>query len=433
MPAKELYQIELADIQNFDERFFESAFSGDICNNFYNNYTTNEVEKAQITPENSFDATASLTLSAYDLEQCFRYSSDGLAGSTEQSNSIDVSLLSNSDTQLIPDPLSFDSSQMTEFAELLCPVLLPALENPLPAPPACVLNQETKACPQATSSATTKKSPKNLQQPVILLAQDRFKVNEKALLQITVLFDNTMVTCLKCSIDYHGYCGSINSVTRQSAFLINKYRGDFEVNPRNFGGEPNIEGRLSLSSCVHQRVKYDREIDELHGSITNIVYKTSTVFSIDAPYEPQYYRFETNSEGKLVNESKCGLCPYCEDVKFLPFKNSSYLSHLTLEHGIFSNNYLTPDGIHFGRYRVTKRERKGSSSQREFKVREVDAMLCPKCFSVIEVGCWTMKHNKLLSYFRHFKNCHGEDTTKTKNADQLPQIRPRGRRLTVVS
>lgn len=264
-----------------------------------------------------------------------------------------------------------------------------------------------------------------------LRVDQRFQILDTSQVQLTITHDDTTIACLECSIDYHGYTGTIINTITQLKLLINTMKVEAPM-----GVPPSLAYLYSNKeyiSCVYQRVKYERDISELHGTISNVMYKASSVFGMESPYEPQFYRFELDEEGDRLNESKCGLCAYCEEVRFLPFKNSSYLSHMTLAHGIFSNNYLTPEGTNYGKYHVSKKEKTRSKYKKEVKVREVDAIMCPICAEVIEVGCWSMKSNKLLSYFRHFKNVHGDDTTKPEMAIQHPVVRPRGRTLHILN
>ncbi|CUM62606.1 uncharacterized protein PRCAT00000159001 [Priceomyces carsonii] len=257
------------------------------------------------------------------------------------------------------------------------------------------------------------------------------QANDKVPLSVV----GSSVTCLSVGIDYGGYTGTILELIEDCPSLLNNY-----CKPHNTEEQKqnalvlylDFNGPISSASAVKQRTKYVRNIDAIQNSVRDIVYKTSSVFSLLNPYEPQYYRFELNENGNLANETKCGMCPYCEEVKFLPFKNSSYLSHLTLEHGIFSNNYLTPNGLYYGKYLISKKDKIGAEKNSP-KAREVDGIQCPQCFEVIEVGCWSMKSNKLLSYFRHFKNKHGDEIDFLKDkAIQDPAIQPRGRTLKVI-
>lgn len=282
---------------------------------------------------------------------------------------------------------------------------------------------------------------------------ERFKLlTSHDSINLTIM--ESSIQCLSIMIDYHGYTGSLTGVP-----IMNKTLKNEAVNPQAKQStdaklielvETNIPAvQPSPISALWQRIKYSRDISALLNTITNIVYKKSSIYDFGNPYEPQYYRFELDDFGELINESKCGMCAYCEKVKFLPFKNSSYLSHLTLEHGIFSNNYLTPEGIYYGRYLFTKNAiydsdtTPNSESSEEFNVirkkhfhkpRVAEAVACPACFEIIEVGCWKMKSNPLLSYFRHFKKHHKSLTNKRANFQTNPllTISKRGRKLQVV-
>ncbi|KAM9929519.1 hypothetical protein OXX80_009657, partial [Metschnikowia pulcherrima] len=189
------------------------------------------------------------------------------------------------------------------------------------------------------------------------------------------------------------------------ASLVRKHLVEYYSMPEHeelVGALPSADipaSAISLISGVLQRKIHMRDISSIIGSVHSIAYVKSGRFSIHNPYEPQYYRYELDAKGKAVNESKCGMCAFCPTVKFLPFKNSSYLSHMTLEHGIFASNFVVPEGLYYGKYRMVR-------STDPSKTRTVKALQCPACFQVIEVACWKNKTNPLLSYFRHFKKLH---------------------------
>lgn len=260
----------------------------------------------------------------------------------------------------------------------------------------------------------------------------RFQVLNNSHIDIHISDDTTSTTCLGCNINYEGYSGTITNIDYMNPYLINRFSlSTFNI-PKATVIYP-IQGDISSMLCLHQRTRYDRDIWELHGTVSNIAYKTSSAYSAEVPYEPQYYRFELDSQGQRINMSKSGMCPYCPQVRFLPFKNLSYLSHLTLEHGIFSNNFLTPEGLAHGQYRINKSSKNTSKSTKEGKERLVDGIVCPHCHDVIEVGCWSLKHNKLLNYFRHFKIVHGDDTTNSMLAvGQITPVKARGRKLRIL-
>lgn len=236
----------------------------------------------------------------------------------------------------------------------------------------------------------------------------------------TVTVIPSYVQCLNIVLDYHGYTGTITRIVLNNAItnvayqqhdsayrssLMKKPLVEFYSVPEHeelVGSIPagnGAETPISLISGVLQRKIHIRDIASILTSVQLIAYVKSGRFSIHNPYEPQYYRYELDAKGKAVNESKCGMCAFCPTVKFLPFKNSSYLSHMTLEHGIFASNFVVPEGLYYGRYRMVR-------STDPSKTRTVKALQCPACFQVIEVACWKNKTNPLLSYFRHFKKLH---------------------------
>ncbi|KAM9920627.1 hypothetical protein OXX59_007049 [Metschnikowia pulcherrima] len=236
----------------------------------------------------------------------------------------------------------------------------------------------------------------------------------------TVTVVPSYVQCLNIVLDYHGYTGIINRIilnnaitnvayqqhdTSYRASLVRKHLVEYYSMPEHeelVGALPSADipaSAISLISGVLQRKIHMRDISSIIGSVHSIAYVKSGRFSIHNPYEPQYYRYELDAKGKAVNESKCGMCAFCPTVKFLPFKNSSYLSHMTLEHGIFASNFVVPEGLYYGKYRMVR-------STDPSKTRTVKALQCPACFQVIEVACWKNKTNPLLSYFRHFKKLH---------------------------
>lgn len=280
-----------------------------------------------------------------------------------------------------------------------------------------------------------------------------FKFTDKNSVKLTIL--ESSIQCLSMMIDYHGYSGKLIELPVLNKDMTNKainsnYSQVVDAKLIALIQPDPLDNQPPPISTLWQRIKYTRDISELYDTITNIVYKKSSIYDTNNPYEPQYYRFEVDDHGELVNESKCGMCAYCEKAKFLPFKNSSYLSHLTLEHGIFSNNYLTPEGIYHGNYLITKNTYEDSDTtpsespeeadgsvlkkRNQHKPRATEGIACPACFEIVEVGCWKMKSNPLLSYFRHFKKHHKNLTNQRANFQTNPllTISKRGRKLQVL-
>lgn len=232
------------------------------------------------------------------------------------------------------------------------------------------------------------------------------------------------IQCLSVVLDYRGYQGEIqrivvnNNITnfaytkhdaQQQRKLYSLPISELYVAGCNmeFVGFPGSDSAPSISivSGILQRKIYIRDISAVANAVSLILYVELPKFNINLPYEPQIHRFELDNRGSVVNETKCGLCPFCPTIKFLPFKNSSYLSHLTLEHGVYANSFVVPEGLYYGKYSITR-------NVDVHKTRTVRAIQCPACFQVVEVSCWKNKANPLLSYFRHFKKKH-QNLTKT--------------------
>lgn len=232
------------------------------------------------------------------------------------------------------------------------------------------------------------------------------------------------IQCLSVVLDYRGYQGEIQRIIVNNNITNVAYNAhdpqqqqklySLPINEpfvpdctMEFVGfpSPNQVPHISNVSGILQRKIYIRNISAVVNAVTLILYVELSKFNINLPYEPQIHRYELDNRGAVVNETKCGLCPFCPTVKFLPFKNSSYLSHLTLEHGVYANSFVVPEVLYYGKYAVTR-------NVDVQKTRTVKAIQCPACFQVVEVSCWKNKANPLLSYFRHFKKKH-QNLTKT--------------------
>lgn len=253
-----------------------------------------------------------------------------------------------------------------------------------------------------------------------------------------ITLQNSHVKCLDVNLDYHGYEGKITKVILNND--ITNYHRDSGFNPdylpperrevlhmpyefrrgEYLEGDPwctqpdGLKVELHCHMGLVERKIYIRDISEIFDLVTRITYLLNTEFDINRPYEPQYTRYETDQYGKFINETKCGLCAFCKVVKFLPFKNSSYLSHMTLEHGVFSDHFVVPEGTNFGKYIVSK----GDEREPE-KTKEIEALQCPDCFEIVEMNCWSTKKNPLLKYFRHYKKEHSK-----KQNNVLSKVNP---------
>lgn len=253
--------------------------------------------------------------------------------------------------------------------------------------------------------------------------------------QVKVTISPSSIQCLSLIIDYHGFTGRMTEtiindgitnlayaphdqekqMARAQKLLHEGHRVANETKYIGCGSITSTRSRdsICLVSGVLQRQVYIRDISPIFDKVSLVAYVLSSRFDVNNPYEPQYYRYEVDNQGMLVKESKCGLCSFCDQVKFLPFKNSSYLSHLTLEHGVFANSYVIPEGLYYGEYKMNK-------SSDPAKCRIVKGVQCPACFQIVEVSCWRNKLNPLLSYFRHFKKHHLNLTKTFINSDIDP-------------
>lgn len=222
------------------------------------------------------------------------------------------------------------------------------------------------------------------------------------------------IQCLSVELDYHNFTGLIdhvvinNNLTNYACHehdvqrcleeALDRISEPYHPQPNEvFDGAP--QHPIGLESGVLQRKIYFRDLSSIKDMVSFITYERSERFHVNRPYEPQFIRYELDEENMIVTESKCGLCSYCPKVNFYPFKNSTYLSHLSLMHGIFPNNFVVPEGLYVGLYQVS---RSPYSKNRSI----IEALKCPVCFEVIPIRCWKTKANPLLSYFRHFKKSH---------------------------
>lgn len=233
----------------------------------------------------------------------------------------------------------------------------------------------------------------------------------------------TDVSCIGVKLDYGTYVGdSISLLNIQPKHLCNTYVNlETETANNDICQEVLDEKNPKFNNLypVYYRQKNTRDLHLLLGSIDNIIYYRSLSFGIDQPYEPEYYRIETDEDGNQISETLSGCCAYCKTVKFLPFKNSSYLSHMALEHGIYSSGYFTPNWRNLGRY--TRLETSTGV------VTLIEAVQCAECSQLIDTSGWSSKKNKMLGYFRHFKLKHNSLTIDKNCAYQYPPIKLRGR------
>lgn len=177
--------------------------------------------------------------------------------------------------------------------------------------------------------------------------------------------------------------------------------------------------------CFINRTCYIRLSLEQLQPYENIRYEKNPNFHISRPYEPQYIRYEWDPEEDLpINPSRCGLCPFCDKVNFLNLKTSSYAQHLALTHGVYTDNFLTPNPYNFGEYKLVK-----SGSDRITTPHENNRLgvVCPSCNQIIGTHCsqTTAKDRSLNNYLRHFRDYHrkrGKGTNKCAQYDFFSRL-----------
>lgn len=246
--------------------------------------------------------------------------------------------------------------------------------------------------------------------------------------------------CLSVHLDYHGYTGDIKEVVindaitnwamaphsaqKQLALCLGAAPEEYEltrrVEFRRFRKtavrmepglrKPSSEVPLTIALCVLQRQYFVRDISSIFDKVTLVCYIRLRHSGLDAPYEPQYYRYEVGEAGQLVGETKCGMCSFCPTVRFFPLKNLCYLAHLSLEHGVYANGFVVPEGRYYGTYEKTT----------PTGTKQVWGIQCPACFEPVEVGCSKLKANPLLTYFRHFKKRHTAHALCFTSSDVAP-------------
>lgn len=145
-----------------------------------------------------------------------------------------------------------------------------------------------------------------------------------------------------------------------------------------------------------------------HHRQLNIVYQNNHNFKKNF-YEPEYVRVHIDSiNSKPFNHTRCGLCPYCKEIRFFNFKTSAYGQHLALQHGIYTDGFLTPNPIKYGYYRLTKSENRPNSQRKNIAHEHKKyGIVCPCCYMVVELACTSNTNSKpLINYLRHFRDLH---------------------------
>ncbi|CAH2352158.1 hypothetical protein CLIB1423_05S06942 [[Candida] railenensis] len=163
-----------------------------------------------------------------------------------------------------------------------------------------------------------------------------------------------------------------------------------------------------------KRTRYIRsDLSSLASLYHNVRYEKNPCFGLDRPYEPEFISYEVDTTTELpFNETRCGLCPYCPDLKFRNFKTSTYSQHLALWHGIHTDNYLTPNPSHYGVYKLSK-DKNIEKRKTVAHLASKNGVVCPVCHDIIETECSKSTLDKPLSgYLRHFRDHHRRSNFK---------------------
>lgn len=162
----------------------------------------------------------------------------------------------------------------------------------------------------------------------------------------------------------------------------------------------------------HLRPHLDEEVKALgifdpHGRIE---YERNRNFRVELPYEPEFVRYEVDPVTNLpVNHTRHGLCAYCSEIHFYHFKTLAYGQHLALFHGIYPSNFIAPDPLYGGIYRLRKLNAQNLGRKRTAHEHIRPGVVCPACYEVLECDCTKttkLDERPLTKYLRHFRDCH---------------------------
>lgn len=162
---------------------------------------------------------------------------------------------------------------------------------------------------------------------------------------------------------------------------------------------------LDQRFCRIQRKRYVRpNLQELQKNDTQHVYVKHFFFSDKEPYSYQWVRKEKDETGTVIQNSLSALCSYCEGIQFFDIRRSYYATHMALNHGVYPNDYLTPEPLFAGIYHTPRYSRFGTIDGTE----ERRCVVCPACYDLFdfEVGSIGSGNLNLSSYLRHFKDAH---------------------------
>lgn len=162
---------------------------------------------------------------------------------------------------------------------------------------------------------------------------------------------------------------------------------------------------LDQRFCRIQRKRYVRpNLQDLQKNDTQHVYVKHFFFSDKEPYSYQWVRKEKDETGRVIQNSRSALCSYCKDFQFFDIRRSYYATHMALYHGVYPNDYLTPEPLFAGIYHTPRYSRLGTIDGTE----ERRCVVCPACYDLFDfdVGGIGSGNFNLFSYLRHFKDAH---------------------------
>ena len=259
-------------------------------------------------------------------------------------------------------------------------------------------------------------SPQKSSSPVGLKHEQEIHCNKNDVLSTTPSPSKTMKGS-KNKILFHrdfSYEGTeIETSVSLSTRLINVARNEQPPNINEKLRRKLVDLRPEQDICNIIRVRYLRtNLDSIKDIYENVGYEENLRFDINRPYEPQYVRYEVDPTNKLpFNETRCGLCPYCPELNFKNLKTSTYSQHLALTHGVYTDNFLTPNPLYYGLYVIKKNNLRRKTIAHEH---QRFGVVCPACYDVVGTECSikTASSKPLNNYMRHFKEKHRQSKDK---------------------
>lgn len=173
----------------------------------------------------------------------------------------------------------------------------------------------------------------------------------------------------------------------------------------------NGASRCKIDRQVYERPLLIEEMEKFCGH-PKVRYIRNSNFG-RTPYEAEYYLYQVDNKGQLINHTRHGLCPYCPEVLFFKLKNSAYGNHLGNIHGIRTNGSLFPDPILPGIYLMAKSEFVETERKTLAKERATAGVVCQACYTIQEMQC-TLRSTDLGHYLRHYRDNHVKCKSRSK-------------------